>query len=295
MSIDWSGLKSMFTSDHAPLPIRCGIQAFERFAQADGFVLASYLALNGLLSFVPFLLFLVTLAGLVGSTENGTFVVAFIFEHLPDDVADVFELALADIFQRRESELLTISTFTIVWTTGSGLEGLRKALNRAYGVDGTIPYWRRRLQSTAMVIGLSLIFVLVALSLLIAPFAWDWLQESFRFSRSIDLFATGLRYAVGAVGLLAIIVLLYRYLPNKRLSWTGVCPGAVLVVVALIIGSFLYSSYMSELTDYTLVFGNLGGIIVTLIFFWAVGVLVVFGAQLNAVIEEMRPPVGPAL
>ena len=80
------------TRDRTNSPVGWLLLAAERFSKSDGFMLASFLAFNGLLSFVPFLLFLVALAGMVGSTEHGTFVVAFIFENLPEDVGEVFEL-----------------------------------------------------------------------------------------------------------------------------------------------------------------------------------------------------------
>ena len=100
--------------DQRRSPVGCFLLATDRFLKGDGFVLASLLAFNGLLSFVPFLLFLVALAGMLGSTEHGTFVVAFIFENLPENFGEVFELALANIFVRRESELLTIASLTIL-------------------------------------------------------------------------------------------------------------------------------------------------------------------------------------
>jgi membrane protein len=268
--------------------IGCFLVAADRFTKADGFMIASFLAFNGLFSFVPFLLFLVALAGMVGSTEHGTFVVAFIFEHLPEDVGEVFELALADIFQRRESELLTISTLTIMWTTGSCLEGLRRALNRAYGVTTRRPYWKRRAQSTAMVIGLSLFFVLATLCLVIAPLFWDWIRDAVGLSQDFNFLVKLARYAVGGLGLFAIVAMLYKLLPNVRLSWWGILPGAILVVICLMGTSILYTAFLADFTDYATVYGNLGGVIGALMFFFIVGAIVVFGAQLNAVIEEAR-------
>ena len=100
--------------DQRRSPVGCFLLATDRFLKGDGFVLASFLAFNGLLAFVPFLLILVALAGMLGSTEHGTFVVAFIFENLPENFGEVFELALTDIFLRRESELLTITSLTIL-------------------------------------------------------------------------------------------------------------------------------------------------------------------------------------
>ncbi len=230
-------------------------------------MMASFLAFNGLLSFVPFLLFLVALAGMLGSTEHGTHVVAFIFENLPKDVGEVFELTLADIFQRRESELLTITTLTILWTTGSCLEGLRRAFNRAYGVTTRRPYWKRRAQSTAMVIVLSSFFVLATFCLVLAPLVWDWLRDGLALSQDFNFLVNLARYAAGGLGLFAIVAMLYKLLPIVRLSWWRILPGATLLVLCLMGTSILYTAFLADFTDYATVYGNLGGVIGALMFF----------------------------
>jgi membrane protein len=150
------------------------------------------------------------------------------------------------------------------------------------------PYWKRRAQSTALVIGLSLFFVLATFFLVTAPLFWDWVRDAIGLPQSVDFLANLVRYAVGGFGLFAIVALLCGLLPNVRLSWWGILPGAVLVVLCLVATTILYTIYLAEFTDYATIYGNLGGVIAALMFFFIVSAIVVFGAQLNAVIEEAR-------
>ena len=139
-----------------------------------------------------------------------------------------------------------------------------------------------------MVIGLSTFFVLATFCLVITPLFWDLVQESFGLPEIFDVLAGLAGYGLGGLGLFAIVALLYRLLPNVRLSWWGILPGAILVVPGLIGTSVLHTAFLVDFTDYATVYGNLGGVIAALMFFSIISAIMVFGAQLNAVIKEAR-------
>ncbi|MBL4719578.1 MAG: YihY/virulence factor BrkB family protein, partial [Alphaproteobacteria bacterium] len=121
-----------------------------RFVAHDGFALAGYIAFVGILSLFPFLFFLAALFGFFGVTEPGTYFAAFLFHNIPEAVAESLETPLAEIFQNTYGNLLTISMLGALWTAGTGLEGVRTALNRALNVDRKRAYWRRRGQGAAI-------------------------------------------------------------------------------------------------------------------------------------------------
>lgn len=50
----------------------------------------------------------------------------------------------------------------------------------------------------------------------------------------------------------------------------------------------LYSVYLEHFAQYTAIYGSLGGIISTLIFFYLLGAIFVLGAELNGMLSEMQ-------
>lgn len=65
-------------------------------------------------------------------------------------------------------------------------------------------------------------------------------------------------------------------------------PGAAAVFVMVIGATSLYSVYLEHFAQYTEIYGSLGGIISTLIFFYLVGAIFVLGAELNGMLSEMQ-------
>ena len=268
------------------------VRAGTAFVADEGPVLAGHLAFVGLLSLVPFLLFVVALASVFGATEPGTYFVAFLLENMPGAVAATFEPAIIDVFQDEREDLLTVSLVTMVWMAGSGLEGVRRAVNRAYGAVETRPYWRRRVQGMVIVVAVSGLIVLVAVCLFFGPMVWRAASDFLGLGAEAELAWRVARYAVGGGVLFAITALFYYLLPARRPSWRGVLPGAAATLLLSLALSVVFSLYVGDGGPYESVYGGLGGVIAVLVFFYLLGAIFVLGAELNAAVDALReePP-----
>ncbi len=81
---------------------------------------------------------------------------------------------------------------------------------------------------------------------------------------------------------------LYRVLPNVRLRPLEIVPGA-LVAWGLWVGvQEAYSLYLRSVPSYSITYGSLGGIVVTLFFFYISALLFIFGAEINSVLKRWR-------
>ena len=96
------------------------------------------------------------------------------------------------------------------------------------------------------------------------------------------------RFGAGGGALFIATAALYRILPNRKPSWIGVVPGAACVVLMVSGATNLYSLYLERFAQYAAIYGSLGGIISTLIFFYLLGAIFVLGAELNGMLAEMR-------
>ena len=254
-----------------------------RFVAHDGFALAGYIAFVGILSLFPFLFFLAALFGFFGVTEPGTYFAAFLFHNIPEAVAESLETPLAEIFQNTYGNLLTISMLGALWTAGTGLEGVRTALNRALNVDRKRAYWRRRGQGAAI---LTVMAGGLTLTLMFAPYAWNMALEILDLSDELSLPWGLIQYAVSGLCFLSGTCVLYHFLPARRPTWRGVLPGAVLVLAASLAFSKMFGLFLSYFDTYTAVYGSLGGAILALLFFYYLGVFFIFGAEVNAIIDS---------
>jgi membrane protein len=86
-----------------------------------------------------------------------------------------------------------------------------------------------------------------------------------------------------AVNLLYLVVaLLYRWLPSRHLPRREILPGAAVTVVLWVVLASLFSFYLQTLARFSVTYGSLGGIVLTLMFFYLSALIFVFGAEVNS-------------
>lgn len=263
-----------------------GREAFRHFLLDDGFVLAGHLSFMGLLSLFPFLIFLVALAGFAGQTESGTYIVAFLLENLPESVAGTLEQPIIEVMQDTRGGLLTVGIIGALWTASNGLESMRTALNRAYDVPDPPPYLRRRAESVVLVMVASLIVMTGMASLIFGGTLWDYARDYAHLDRDLrPLWRLG-RWGLSVVFLFVAIVALYRVLPARRLRWGWVLPGALVALALWLCAGSLFSLYLRHFNQYAVTYGSLGGVVIAMVFFYIMGIIFIFGAEVNAAIAR---------
>ncbi len=247
-------------------------------------MVAGHLAFFGLLSLFPFLIFLTALAGFFGQTELGIEFVVFLLDSIPEDVSDVLSVPIIEVVQDTRGELLTIGILLSLWTASTGLEAIRGALDRAYGVTRRRPHWRNRLESVLLVVVAASCFIVAMLTLIVGPIVWAEMEAMLRLPEGLRVVWTLLRYAAGALLIVLAVSALYFLLPARRLGGRGVFPGAFAVLVLWLVAATAFSLYLEQFGDYTVTYGSLGGVIVTLLFFYILAVIFVLGAEINAMV-----------
>ncbi len=79
---------------------------------------------------------------------------------------------------------------------------------------------------------------------------------------------------------------MYYILPNVKLNFIDVFPGALLTVILWIISGYLLSTYIVYYNQLNLMYGSLGSIIVTLIFFYIINMIFIYGAEFNYLMKN---------
>lgn len=271
-------------------PFRFLVDWLVRFIEDDGLASAGYLAYLGLMSLLPFLVFVFTLLGIIGRADEGAGIVDMMFRFMPTEVALTLQEPVVQVVGTASGGVLTLSLVVVLWIAASGVEGIRSALNRAYRTRETRSYWRRRANSSVLVIFFSG-FIIVAIGcMVIGPLLWQQAEGYLDFGIAIDStqFPELVRFGAGGGALFIATAALYHALPNRKPSWIGVLPGAGAVFVMVTGATSLYSVYLEHFAQYTAIYGSLGGIISTLIFFYLLGAIFVLGAELNGMLSEMQ-------
>ena len=264
------------------LGVRIVWQAIMHLINDGGMTYAGHIAFMTLFSLFPFLIFLFTLAGEIGQTEAARNFVTMSLSALPKEVSEAIRPAIESVISTRRTGLMTLSIVAALWAVSSGIEALREALNKAYGVEDSRPIWFCRLQSLAFTIIFSISIIVVMIILVIGPVLWSYIVPLLKVPWEWGWFYELLRYFI-AIGLLYLVVaLLYRWLPSRHLPRREVLPGAAVTVLLWPILAGLFSLYLQNLGRFSVTYGSLGGIVITLMFFYISALIFIFGAEINS-------------
>ena len=267
--------------------IRTLYRAVWRLVMVDeGMELSGYIAFSAFLSLFPFLIFLAALASFLGTSETAQEIIEAMFRFMPADVAETLAPAVREVIGARQGGLLTFGILATLWFASNGVEALRTGLNRAYGVTEQRALWWLRLQSMGFVIGGGLIILFLSLAVILGPLVWRVLGPTVDQLLETRLVFGTARYVVAAVLLLGSLLLLHRWLPNTRQAFTRILPGVCATTLLWLTGAALFSWYVGHLADYAAFYGSLGGVAITLMFFYVTAVVFIFGAEINAVWRE---------
>jgi membrane protein len=264
-------------------------QAYYNFDKDNGWMMAGHIAYMGLFALFPFLIFLVALAGFLGQGEAADISVELGLELLPADVASALKPAIYEVRNAPHAGLITFGVLATLWASSSGLEALRHALNLAYDVADQPAFWRTRLESVLLTVLAAVVVIVVMVLLVVIPLVLGTIQLVFSKEAGApppQFLAGGARDALGFLLLLGLLMLLYRVLPNVRLRAMEVVPGALLAWALWLAAVWGYSVYLQSVPSFSVTYGSLGGIVVTLFFFYISALLFVFGAEFNSVLRR---------
>lgn len=258
----------------------------------DGFIHAGNLAYLSLLVLFPFFIVAASIASIFGQTQGGTEAVNAFLLAVPPDVADVLRRPIYDVIHARTgSGIVWLGVAVGVWTSGSLVETIRDILRRAYGTKSGTPFWQHRLRALAIVI-LSVLGTMIAFSAQVAVTGADeFVQRVLPFADNATSFINATKLVPLFVLSVALYGLFYTLTPKKyRAPEFPKWPGALFTAFWWYATVLILPWALSHLSSYDLTYGSLAGVMITLIFFFVVGLGVVIGAELNAALAEFPPP-----
>lgn len=254
---------------------------------SDGFIHAGNLAYLSLMTLFPFFIVAAAVASIFGRTQDGVQAVNAFLTTVPRGVGDVVRQPINDVLNARTGPLLWLGGLVGLWTVGSLIETIRDILRRAYGTKSTKAFWQYRLTAIGITL-VSVFAVMLAFSLQVVITGVDqflhqilpWADDAVALVASAKL----VPMVILCVAMWSLFVALTpgAYKDRRFPKW----PGAVATSLWWYATTLLLPPTLSLLGGYGRTYGSLAGVMITLIFFFLVGLGVVIGAELNAALAE---------
>jgi membrane protein len=247
-------------------------------------VLAGGTALFAILATVPTLAAVVGVYGLIADPHEIHRHLRGLQTVLPGEVVGFVGDQLERQAQRSSGELgvaVATSIIVAVYSARGAARALIAVLNRAYRVRDRRHTVHRILLSIAMatvtLAGLMLMFgTVVALPGIVALL----------HLRGMGLVGW-LRWPILMAILYGALLLLYRYGPSPRpLTQRHLWPGSAVATVLLVLVSWALSEWVERVSNYELIYGAFGSVVVVLLWFHLSTISLVLGGFLNAELER---------
>lgn len=270
----------------------CLWKAIIKTVDHDGVEHSGYMSFMIILAIFPFFVFILALTSFFGASELGEKFIHIIVQNIPTEATKSFIDRIRELTNSPPPSLLTLAIAGTIWTASSFVECLRTILNRVYEITSPPNYIFRRLLSIIQFLVITLAITITLLILVFVPIALSKAPILVNLTQTyIDKYGTLLniiRYIMLYTILFLTVSSLYYMIPNAKISYKDVVPGALLCIFLWAVSGKLLSKYIIYYNQLSIVYGSLGSIIITLIFFYIINMIFIYGAEFNYLLSKKK-------
>lgn len=250
---------------------------------------AAQLSYYFLFSLFPFLFMLVTLAAYL--PLDGA--VAGLLERarplMPAEAYAVIADHLSSLVGETRPRLLTLGILVSLWSGSRGVDSLRKALNLAYEVPESRPFWKTQGLAILMTVSGALLLLVAFALFVLGGELGTQLATRIGIGEAFAQVWSWLRWPFTAALAMLSLALAYFLLPDVKQRFKYITPGSVIGTVLWLGSTFAFTQYVEHFGRFNVTYGSLGGVIVLLIWLYLTGLIFIFGGEVNAIIEHASP------
>jgi membrane protein len=266
---------------------RIALDAFDHFLAADGWAIASHIALSTLMALFPFLIVVTSLAAFFGSKELADQVAKMLLDAWPTEVSQPIAFEIHNVLTVTRGDVLTIGVALAIYFASSGIESVRIGLNRAYRMGEQRAWWLLRLESIGYVLVAAIALLALAFLVVLAPLIFaktakylPWLEE---------WATTMLRYGTASAILIVTLVLVHLWLPAGKRTMFEIAPGIIVTLLLWLASGALFGRYLADFAgNYVSMYAGLTSAFIALIYLYVNATIFIYGGELNEAICRAR-------
>ena len=249
-------------------------------------LLSAAIAFYALLAFVPGLIAVVSMYGLVANPADVERQVGSWLRAAPSDARNLMIDQLKNITTNAGAGTgfaVVLGIVFALWSASSGMAHLIEATNIAYDETESRSMVRRRGLALVLTLG-AIVFMLVAVAAItVLPALLDRAGVGTAGKIAVGI----LRWLLLPVGMMLALSVVYRYAPDRDApKWSWVSTGAIVATLIWLAASAVFAVYTGNFAKYDKTYGSLGAVVVLMLWLFITALCVILGAELNAELER---------
>ena len=273
--------------DKSPATLfRIAKNVFVRIGKDNLSLVAAGVAFYAMTAIFPAIAAFVSIYGLFADPAKVPNQVASLSSLLPATSLKLLTDALQSYAGKSHSSLnfaLLVALALALWSAKAGVSALMTGLNIATEQDEKRSFILQQVVAIALTVG-AVVFAMVALSALaVLPVLIGFLPLTDELKTALDLG----RWPLLAVLVAFALAVVYRFgTYEEHPKWRWISWGAAIATVLWIIGSALFSFYVSRFGSYDATYGSLAAPVVLLLWFWLSALIVLIGSEIDAELDH---------
>ncbi|HQO01820.1 MAG TPA: YihY/virulence factor BrkB family protein [Spirochaetota bacterium] len=276
-------------------------RAFKNFEDHNGELSTCAMAFFLLISFIPVSLVIISVMSFF--YQSGDFAANVYLLQIKNLLPSIKIERFIDtidkvVYNKRYLALIWIPF--LFWWGSLVFDIVERALEFAFRIGKSRKYWKAKIRHFIIIIGISLsALVLTIISNFFAVIRNEFFTSLIeKYLKTFNIFGTNILTLIQAPFLLSSFVTLsintlmiftmYRFVPPKKLDNISMFKGALFASLSYEIIKLFFSYYITEINDYTSIFGSLSVVVILMIWIWYTCFLFVIGAEISWVFYEKK-------
>lgn len=208
---------------------------------------------------------------------------SFFYSLLPDVIEGLVDGYIEHISSHSNLSFLLLGIFLTVYTLSNFMKSMKRAVRKVYKSSSVLTPLAEIIVSLIFSVLILAAFYGSLILLVLGDYVLAFLNRIIPIFDSVFVQSvSGLIFTTLII--FAVISLLYFWLPNKKLKFKDIYPGAIISTAGWILVSVLFSFYMNNFSSYSLIYGSIGAFIMLMLWIYISCIVLLLGAVINAVI-----------
>jgi len=277
--------------------LRTSISAYD---DHDGELSTCAIAFFLLISFIPGSLVIISLLSFFyGSGEIVSLYLNQIKHQLPPiNIDELISVIDRIIYSKRYLAFVWIPF--LFWWGSLVFDVIERVLEKAFRMAESRKYWRAKIRHFLIIIGIGIMVLILTIAsnlmvILQNTSIVNYIQKNLYnipYVHDVLISIGRIPFIYSSITTLImntlLIYIIYKFVPPKKIDRLSLFKGAFFASFSFEVVKLIFSYYITEINDYTSIFGSLSTIVILMIWIWYTCFLFVIGAEMVWVFYEKK-------
>lgn len=263
------------------------LRTLQEMSDDDATHMAAAISYYALVSLFPLTLGLIAIMSFVQDAPSPETITSWVASFLPGS-ENLVHVNIEAVLAVRG----TIGVFAVLglfWAGSAIFGGITRSINRAWDVHTDRPLYLSKARQLVMALLTGLLFLFSTSITTFLRVYERFASINFPFADMlVSTTSLVILHASSFVLVLAVFLMLYKYMPNTKTYWRYIWLGALVAAILFETTKNLFILYLNTFTNFANVYGTLAPVVALLLWTYLSGLILILGAELSSEYGRIR-------